>query len=129
MVYFKNKKSQFLILSALYLILLILFSYSLETQNDYITKNTKNLLLNNLIYETCQIGKLSNGSFIDSRLSNFSVDVNNYCDGFGYNCSLSIINNTQIPPGGNYSKLNYTHYNYSIFYEVDGFVYTGDFTC
>lgn len=125
----KNKKSQFLILSTLFLLLLLIFSYSLGTENSYITKKSKFNLLDNIIYETCQIGRNSNGTFIDSRYSNFTLDVKNYCQEFNYNCTLSIINNTAIPPLGNWSLLNYTHYNYSIYYEFDGFKYNNDFSC
>jgi len=125
----KNTKSQFLIFSGLFFILLLIFFYSLGTENSYITKKSKFNLLDNIIYETCEIGKNSNGSLIDQRYSNFTLNIENYCLEYNYNCSLSIINNSQIPPNGNWSLLNYTHYNYSIYYYFEGFEYSGDFTC
>jgi hypothetical protein len=124
-----DNKGQFLIFSGLFVFLLLIFIYSIETPNSYIVNSSKFNLIDNIIYETCQVGKISNGSYIDQRYSNFSIDVNNYCIGFGYNCSLSIINNTAIPPESNWSKLNYSHYNYALVYSAKGLNYTTDFDC
>ena len=124
-----SKKSQLFILSAVVMILLLIYIYSQETENSYIVKNGQLSLIDNVIHETCQIGYLSNGSYIDQRYSNFTGEVSTYCSSFGYSCSLLITNNTQIPPSGNYSLLNYTHYNYSIDYEYRTLSISKNFTC
>lgn len=124
-----SNKSQFLVFSAMFIFLLLIFIYSLETDNTYIVKNSKFNLIENIIYETCQVGKNSNGSYIDSRYSNFTNDVETYCLDLDYNCTLTIVNNTIIPPDSNWSKLNYTHYDYSLDITQMDFSYTGDFNC
>ena len=123
----KTKRSQILILSAMFLFLLLLFTYSLETDNTYISKISKNTLLDNLMFETCQVGKLSNGTYIQSRFSNFSSKVQTYCQNIGRVCQLTIVNNTAIP--SNLSKLNYTYFDYKISYTSQNFSYTHNFTC
>lgn len=125
----KNKKSQLFIISSLFLILLLIFIYSIETENTYIVKSGKFNLLNNIVYETCNVGKLSNGTFIDSRYNEFEVNVESYCLSYGYLCNLTIVNNTIVPPGGNWSLLNYTHYNYHIDYSYEGYEYSNSFIC
>ncbi len=124
-----GNKGQFLIFSAMFVFLLLIFIYSIETPNSYIVNSSKFNLIDNIIYETCQVGKISNGSYIDQRYSNFSIDVYNYCLGFGYNCSLNIVNNTAIPPEANWSKLNYSHYDYNLVYITDDFNYSSNFNC
>ena len=125
----KSKKSQLLILSGMLLFLLLIFIYYIETENSYITKSSQDSILNNIIYETCIIGKNSNGSQIDSRYRAFSGNVSQYCNSNNNYCNLIINNNTAIPPLGNWSKLNYTHYDYSIVYSWDGYNTTLDFNC
>jgi len=128
--YKKTKKGQFFILSTAFLLLLLLFIYSQETQNTYIVKSSNFNLVENIMCETCYIGTTSNGSYIDGRYSTFKNDVNNYCLSLGIVCNLSIINNSAIPPQpGNYSSLNYTHYDYQISYKSLEVNYTKTFTC
>jgi hypothetical protein len=123
----KNKKSQFMILSMSFLILLLFFSYSLETQNTYIVKSSKHSILNNIIEETCYIGKNSNGSNIESRYSNFTIDVKNYCNNINYICNLTITNNTVLP--SNESLINYTLFDYNIIFEANEYSYSNNFNC
>ena len=125
----KSKRSQFFIFSALFYILLFLFIYSLETENSYIVNSDKVNLLDNLVYETCQIGINSNASQIAQRFGNYTNDVRSYCIDFGYNCTLDIQLQAGMPPGGNFSLLNYTMYDYNISYRKSGFNYHGGFTC
>lgn len=128
MDFFKySKKGQFLIISSLFLILLLIFIYSLETENFYIGETSKISLLDNAIYETCYIGKNSNGTYIENRYLNFSGELSAYCLNMGYVCNLTIVNNTVIP--SNESLINYTLFDYSIVYEYDGLEYLKDFTC
>jgi hypothetical protein len=47
-------------------------------------------IVNNIIYETCKIGKMSNGTYIDNRFGNFSQSVSNYCLNFNSTCILNI---------------------------------------
>lgn len=126
---FFSKKAQFFILSGMLLFLLLFFIYSLETDNSYIVKFSKNSILDNIVYETCIIGKNSNGTQIDGRFDSYELNVLNYCISRGLSCNLTIINNTQIPPLGNWSLLNYTHYNYNIDYNSDNFNVSFDFNC
>jgi len=113
----------------MFLFLIILFIYSLETDNFYITKFSKNTILDNIIYETCVIGRNSNGTQIDQRLKMFVNNVSNYCGERGSYCELLITNNTPIPPSGNWSLLNYTHYDYHIDYNWKGLNTSLDFVC
>ncbi|MDA3856502.1 MAG: hypothetical protein PF569_09685 [Candidatus Woesearchaeota archaeon] len=125
----KNKKSQLFLLSSLFLLLLLIFIYSIETENTYIVKSGKFNLLNNIVYETCKVGKFSNGTYIDSRYLEFENDLESYCISYGYLCNLTITNNTIIPPSGNWSLLNYTHYDYHIDYRYEGYNYSSSFIC
>jgi uncharacterized membrane protein len=127
MFFNKNKKGQLFLISSFLLFFSVLFIYSLETENTYITSSSKNGILGNIIYESCQVGIKSNGSYIDLRYSEFTSNVSNYCDNLNYVCSLTIIKKGGAPT--NLSDLNYTHYDYNINYENEGFVYTNDFTC
>lgn len=122
-----NKKGQFIILSVALFVLLLLFIYSQETDNSYIIKSSKSSIIDNIIYETCRVGKMSNGSYIDSRFGNFSISTLNYCASFNYTCILNITKSASAP--ANLSILNYTSYNFSITYYNDGFNYTSNFTC
>lgn len=123
----KNKRGQLFLLSTFMILLAILFIYSLETENTYIVKSAKTGILNNIIYETCEVGKLSNGSYIDSRYTQLTTDISNYCSGLSNTCTLTIIKQGGAPT--NLSQLNYTHFNYNINYENHGFKYLGDFNC
>lgn len=122
-----SKKGQFLVLSGAFFILLLIFIYSQETENSYIIKSNENNILNNIIYEACQIGKMSNGSYIDSRFGNYTQDVTIYCSSFNYNCNLNIIKQVGAPT--NLTLLNYTYYNYSITYSNSYISYNSNFTC
>ena len=125
----KSKKSQFLMLSAFIVMFIFVFIYSLETENYYIANSPESSLLNNIIYETCTLGSNSNGTQIDSRYSNFTIDVSSYCTSRDIICNLTIVNNTQIPPSGNWSQLDYSDYNYTISLASSTYNYTGNFTC
>lgn len=126
MLFSKFKKSQFVIFSGLFLLSSLIFIYSLETQNNYISNFNEFNILHNIEIETCDIGKFSNGSFINSRFSNFTSYVYNYCDSFGYICILNI-SNTDMET--NISILNYNNYSYNIVFNYNGYNYTGNFTC
>lgn len=123
----KNKKSQLLIFSMMFLILLLLFSYSLETRNTYKTHFSKTDILDNIMLETCQVGIRSNGSYIDERYSDFTTSVSSYCSDFGYDCSLGITKKDSAP--ANLSLLNYTHYDYEINYTKETLSFNGSFNC
>ena len=123
----KNKKSQFLILSIGFLIVLLIISYSVETQNTYIIKSSKYTILNNIVEEACYIGKNTNGSNLQSRYSNFTVDIENYCQNLGYSCNLSIQNNTALP--NNESQINYTLFDHYIDFKAKEYSYQTNFNC
>ncbi len=122
-----NKKGQFMIFSVFFFVILLLFIYSQETENFYIIKSSKTDIANNIIYETCKIGKMSNGSYIDSRLGNFSQSISNYCLDFNYTCILTIEKSPSAPV--NLSLLNYTYYNFTYNYYNYGLNSTVNFTC
>ena len=107
--------------------MLLVFIYSLETENFYIAETSKITLLDNAVYETCFIGKNSNGTYIENRYLNFSLEFSNYCSDLGYVCNLTIVNNTVIPT--NESLINYTLFDYLIIYEYDGLEFSKNFTC
>lgn len=122
-----SRKGQFVVLSTAFLLLLLIFTYSLETQNSYITKPSKISILDNVLQETCIIGKMSNGSQIDGRYSNFTTDIFDYCLSYGYHCDLNITKKVSAPT--NLSLLNYTHYDYHINYSNSNLSYVSSFTC
>jgi len=123
----KNKKSQFMIFSITFFVLLLTFIYSQETENYYILKSSKTTILDNIVHETCQVGKMSNGSYIDSRLGNFSQSLNTYCNDFDFTCNLTVLKSGSAP--ANLSLLNYTFYNFTLDYKNEGFNHTSNFTC
>lgn len=124
---YKSKKSQFLVLSSMILLGLLLFIYSEETQNTYITSSSKLSLLENIKHEVCEVGKRSNGTFIDSRFTNITINISSYCSDFGFVCNVTIDKESEAPV--DLTFLNYTYYNYSIEYVNNGFNSTRRFTC
>lgn len=124
---FYSKKGQFIIISVLLLILVLIFTYYQETDNSYIVKSSKYNLLDNIIYETCLVGRNSNGTYIQVRFDSFTNNVSSYCLDSGYVCNLTIQNNSIIP--SNESLINYTLFDYHIEYNASGYVYSGDFNC
>ncbi len=127
MIYNKNKKGQLFLISSFLLLFAVLFIYSLETENAYIPSSEKNGILRNIVFESCVVGMNSNGTYIDLRYTQFKNNVSNYCSSLNYNCSLTITKQGGAP--SNLSNLNYTHYDYEIYYENGGFVYDGEFNC
>ena len=85
-----KKKSQFFIFIGFLFLSLLVFIYSIETQNNYIVKSTNYNLLDNILFEVCQLGTNSNATNIESRYSNLTFDVFNYCGGYIYICNLTI---------------------------------------
>lgn len=123
----KKKQGQFFVFSMLFLLLLMAFIYSIETDNTYIKKSRISSLATNIIFEACEIGIKSNGTYLESRFNNFSSYVSDYCQSYNYNCSLNIIKKSTAPV--NLSQLNYSHFNYSIIYVNNGYNYASNFTC
>lgn len=127
MIFNKNKFGQFFILSGFFIMLSLLFIYSLETENYYIENLGESSLLSNIIYETCMVGKYSNGSYLDSRFFDFETRVESYCIESEINCNLSIIKQGGAP--SNLSLLDYSYYNYYINYTNKNFEYNSEFNC
>lgn len=123
----KNKKSQVLVFSAMFLILLLLITYSIETRNSYKSYSSKSTIIENIKYESCQVGINSNGSFIDDRFSFFSGNLSQYCLEFDLNCTVSIVKKGDAP--SNLSLLNYTHYDFNISFESQNFNYSNAYNC
>lgn len=123
----KNKSGQLFIISGFLVILGLFFIYSLETENYYIISSSKSSLLSNIVHQTCEIGRISNGSYIDSRFSDFETNIENYCPTISASCNLTISKSAGAPT--NLSELDYTYYNYSIAYEYREFSYSGSFNC
>ena len=63
---------------------------------------------------------------IDSRFSQLQTDVLSYCNGLGHNCTLTVTKQGGAPV--DLSLLNYTHYDYQIFYDNSNYNYRS-FTC
>lgn len=126
---FKAKKAQFLVLSMTYLVLLLFLIYYVETENTYIVFSGENHIEKNIILETCEIGYRSNGTQIGPRYENFSNSLLEACYKKGVHCNISIVNNTAIPPEGNYSLLNHTHYDYQVYINSSRLEINKSFTC
>jgi hypothetical protein len=126
---FRDKKSQLIVLSLFFVISALILIYYTETENFYISKNEGNYILRNIEYESCMVGRLSNGTYLDSRFSNFSESVKNYCSNYNsdYWCILNITKKSGAPT--NLSLLNYTYYNYHINISFNNFKFNGNFTC
>jgi hypothetical protein len=121
------KKSQILILSSLILMSFLIFIYYSETENIYIKEKGDLYLLNNIIYETCKVGKLSNGTNLDPRFQNITLEINNYCNSFGNLCILNIVKKATAPT--NDSLLTYNDYDYSINFNWGDYTYSSNFNC
>lgn len=107
-----NKKSQLLILSTLYLAMFLVFIYSLETDNYYITHFEEYSIVENLKFETCYVVTSTNGTYLENKLLEFNQGVASYCSSFGLNCNFTATNITPIP--SNESLINYSLYSYSL---------------
>ena len=125
----KSKKSQFLIISFMFILLLLLFIYSLETDNTYIPSNWENTIVLSFIEQTCYLGKMVNGTYINQTYVELTQFVSSYCDEKIFDCELVIQNNTLIPPQGNFSLLNYTHYDYTVFFSLGNLSKEVEFRC
>lgn len=123
------KKGQFLILSGLFILLLSIFIYSLETDNTYILNLKDSSIVENIQFETCKVLKMSNGTQIISREAILIQNIENYCFQRDVVCNLTLINNTIVPPFGNFSLLNYTHYNLSLEISQGSKNYNSQFKC
>ena len=122
-----SKKSQFIVLSTTFLLLLLLVVYSLGTQKPYIAYSSEKSVLQNILEESCTVGELSNGSYLDDRFSNFTSSVQSYCLGIGFTCTLNISRDTgEIT---NLSQLSYLNFTYSLFFKGDAMSYNSSFTC
>ncbi|MFW5704554.1 MAG: hypothetical protein ACOCXG_01805 [Nanoarchaeota archaeon] len=124
---FRNKKSQLLVLSGLILILSLVFIYSLETGNNYIRQSGEIYIIDNVISEVCNLGKMSNGTNIDARYQDVVLEIDEYCDLYGFFCNVSIVKQAGAPT--NLSLLNYTHYDYSVSLKTETTLYRGGFNC
>lgn len=125
---FKNKKSQLILLAGFILFSLLFFIYSLETDNSYKLTFQDNYIVDNIIYEVCQVGYMSNGSNIDSRFTDYDSKVTSYCNDLDYTCNLVITKQVGAPPVGNIS-LNYTYYDFEMEFEGNNHKLSYNFTC
>ena len=126
-LYKKNKSGQLFLISAFLLMSSLLFIYSLETENYYIVNFSESIILENILYETCNVGYNSNGSFIESRFTSFQNYVNSDCQNNYYNCDLQITKITSAPT--NLSLLNYGHFNFTLSFDNKNLNYSNKFTC
>jgi hypothetical protein len=124
---YKNKSGQIFVLSGFLLILSLVFIYSLETDNSYITDFTDSIIIENIIYETCVIGQNSNGSQFDSRFLSFENHVNLNCQNNYYNCLLNITKQGSAPV--NLSLLTITDFDFHLIFENDFINYSNTFIC
>ncbi len=124
---FKEKKCQFLIVGVMFLSLLLVFIYSVGAPNFYIVKSGELSILENIKFQTCNVAVISNGTYLDSRFSNISLEIGSYCNNSGIFCDLLITKSSGAPT--NLSLLNYSFYNYSVVYIGELYNYSGNFTC
>ena len=126
----KNTKGQFIVVSVLFLLLLLLVIYSLGTQKPYIAYSGERHVLNNLLEEGCTLGNLSNGSYLDYRFSDFINHTTSYCSGLGYTCTFNI-SRPQSGPSyeDNLSQLSYLNFTYSLYFKGNVLTYNSSFTC
>lgn len=126
----QSKKGQFILLSAALLLATGIIIYSQETVNTYKNPSSDFHIINSLENEVCKLVTTTNGSNLPNSVESVVEDTAIYCQNRGnINCSLSIINTTQVPFGGNWSMHNYTHYNYSLWYNTSFLEYNNSFTC
>jgi hypothetical protein len=124
---YKNKSGQIFILSGFLLILSLVFIYSLETDNSYITDFTDSIIIENIIYETCILSQNSNGSQFDLRFSILENHINSNCQNNNYNCLLNISRNLSIIT--NLSLLTSTDFNFHLYFENEFINYSNKFIC
>lgn len=122
-----NKKSQLLIFSVVFILSLLLFTYSLETRNSYKSNSGEVNILENIEFEVCKVAKISNGESLDSRFSSFELDLSTYCSNYNFSCSLWVEKKSGAP--SNTSLLNYTHYTYWLNYTNNALEFEGKFNC
>ncbi len=122
-----GKKSQLVIISMIFIVFALLFIYSAGIINVFKEEYRKDYLVENIKYETCQVARISNGSFIDTRLQEFSSNVFNYCLNKGCYCNLTVYKSATAPT--NLSLLNYSYYEFGLNYSCMGTVYDQRFKC
>ncbi len=125
----KDNKSQFFIFSVLFFLLLLLFIYSLETQNFYIESKNDFYILDNIKYEICYIAKNSDYINMETRFNQLSLDISSYCLQYSNICNLSIIKKNYMPPFGNITLLNYSQFDYNIYFNWNGLIVEENFIC
>jgi len=111
-----KKKSQLMILSVLFLFVLMLYVYSTGTSNYYNIETRGFYIVNNIIYETCNIANNNIAENLSNRLESFENNISAYCREFNWKCDIDIINLSEIPPGGNWSKVNKSLYEFELNY-------------
>ncbi|NQZ84671.1 MAG: hypothetical protein HRU03_03040 [Nanoarchaeales archaeon] len=124
---FSNKSGQIFILSGFLLILSLVFIYSLETDNSYITDFTNSIIIENIIYETCNIAYNSNGSQFDSRFLSYQNHINLNCLNNNYNCLLTITKQPSAP--ADLSLLSYSDFDFDLYFENKFINYSNTYTC
>lgn len=122
-----NRSGQLFIISSFLLILSLVFIYSQETQNSYIVHFTDSIIIEDIIYESCEIGYTSNGTFIESRFSSFENYINLDCQNNFYNCQLTITK--QIAAPTNLSLLDFTHFDFELSYDSQNVNYSNQYIC
>ncbi len=124
-----NNKSQIIVLACAFLFLIFLYIYSLETMNSYINMPPKTTILQVVADEVCYLAYRSSGEDLDLRLKMVNSSLLEYCNSEGLLCSFDIIPYGEVPPLGNWSLLNYSYYNFSLFVSDSTFNFTREFKC
>ena len=123
----QTKSGQLFIISSFLLLIGLVFIYSLETENSYIANFGESIIIENIIYETCELGYQSNGSYIETHFTNFQNLVNQNCLNKTYKCELTITKQLSAPT--NLSLLNFTHFNYNLKFTSNTLNYSNTITC
>lgn len=125
----ESKKSQFFILSGVFLLLTLYFIYSQEITTSYIGQFDLYHYTNNIEHEVCDSITSISGQNLTFRIDYLKNNLPLYCDLYDFNCSLTFDNSSIIPPMGNWSLVNYSLYNVGFNLTSDKFAYLKNITC
>ena len=88
-----SKKSQMLVMICTILALLLLFSYSIETQKNYILHKDKKISIVALQEELCILKNISNSSTLGNRHRDFVSLYKSWCQNKFDECEINVSGN------------------------------------
>ena len=127
--YIFARKSQFMVFSAFFLILLLFFIYSLETVNTYKVTNGDFIHISEFDKKICNAISSRNGTDLNSSILIIENSMNIYCSNDNRNCLFDIYNITPIPPLDNWSYLNISQFEVNYYSNTSWFKSNITFRC